>query len=212
MSVPDPTPIYHLTHVDNLGSVIQCGGLLSHNAKLQRGIGHRNIAHDTIQDRRARTRVRCGPQGVLHDYVPFFFGPRPPMLYSISTGFVEGYAEGQEPLIYLVTTAQAVGKSSCRWVFTDGHATMAFTDFYDDLRDLDKVDWQVMRSRYWYDTPEQPDRKRRRQAEFLIRDLCPWDLIAEIGVMTADVRERVNTILASVDQRPLVTVRRAWYY
>lgn len=82
------------------------------------------------------------------------------MLYSISTGFVEGYAEGQEPLIYIVTTAQAVGESSCGWVFTDGHATVAFTDFYDDLRDLDKVDWQVMRSRYWLDTPGTRDAGR----------------------------------------------------
>jgi len=74
------------------------------------------------------------------------------MLYAIHRGYVDGYEEGQDPLIHLVTTAQAVDTGGCGWVFTDGHATMGYTEFFDDLTALDEVDWGVMGSRYWYDS------------------------------------------------------------
>lgn len=35
------------------------------------------------------------------------------------------------------------------------------------LADLERLDWNAIRSRHWADTPEDPDRKRRKQAEFL---------------------------------------------
>ncbi len=143
MAVPIPTPVYHLTHIDNLASIIQSGGCLSFNQKQNQGIGHIDVAYETIQVRRAQTSVPCGSGGCLHDYVLFFFAPRPPMLYAIHRGYVEGYEQGQTPLIYMVTKAQTVNNSGSEWVFTDGHATMAFSEFFDDLKDLDEDsgDW-----------------------------------------------------------------------
>ncbi len=140
MAAPIPTPVYHLTHVDNLSAITQSGGCVSFNQKQNQEISHVDISYESIQDRRARTLVPCGPRGCLHDYVPFFFAPRPPMLYAIHGGYVEGYEQGQAPLIHLVTTAQAVNNSGSEWVFADGHATMAVTEFFDDLDDLDQVD------------------------------------------------------------------------
>ena len=96
------------------------------------------------------------------------------MLYAIDRGAVEGYVDGQRPVIYLCSTAEAVRKARLRWVFTEGHADMRFTDFFDDLKDLDKIDWDLMQSRYWNDTNDDPDRKRRRQAEFLVHEFFPW--------------------------------------
>jgi hypothetical protein len=46
--------------------------------------------------------------GALHDYVPFYFGFLSPMLLQLKTGRVTGYNEGQEPLVYLKSTVQAV--------------------------------------------------------------------------------------------------------
>jgi len=117
MAAPIPTPIYHLTHIDNLTSIIDSGGCLSFNQKQNQGIGHIDVAYETIQVRRARTLVPCGSGGCLHDYVPFFFATRPPMLYAIHRGNVERYEQGQTPLIHLVTAAQAVNNSGSEWVF-----------------------------------------------------------------------------------------------
>jgi len=180
---PIPTPIYHITSIENLGMILEAGELRAKRALDQEDMGYASIAHRSIQDRRAQTRVPCGPGGVLYDYVPFYFGPRSPMLFTIAHGNVEGFNGGQGSIANLVSTVQAVQAAGLGFVFTDGHGIMAFTDFYDDLARLDEVDWPLMSARYWADTDDDLDRKRRRQAELLVHQRFPVALIQEIGVM-----------------------------
>ena len=86
------------------------------------------------------------------------------MLYSIHGGFVEQYKEGQQPVVHLVSTAESVAAADLDFTFTEGHAELAYSSFFEDLADLDKVDWQIMKSKWWNDTDEDMGRKRRRQA------------------------------------------------
>ena len=156
----------------------------------------RYIAYENIQDRRATTYVPCGRGGVLHDYVPFYFAPRSPMLYTINRGNVENYTQGQATVIHLVSSVENIESEDLSFVFTDGHAVMTFTEFFDDLKYLDDaIDWDVMEARYWKDTNEDNDRKRRRQAEFLVRNFFPWQLITEIGVINYTIQSQVENIL-----------------
>jgi len=136
------------------------------------------------------------------------------MLYAIHMGFVDGYSRGQSEIVHLVSSAEGVeSDDDLRWVFTDGHAEMApLTDFYDDLEELDKIDWNVMRSTYWNDTDDDPDRKRRRQAEFLVHESFPWKLISSIGVYGQAAVEQVQEILKKSKHKPDVHIKRAWYY
>jgi hypothetical protein len=135
------------------------------------------------------------------------------MLYSISTGSVQGYEGGQSAILHLVVPAEEVRAKGLAFVFTDGHAAMAFTEFFDDLEDLTQIDWAVMRSVYWNDTPQEPDRKRRRQAEFLVQGFVPWELVRVIGVKSEAVATKVREILdAYKGHRPEVSVKPSWYY
>ncbi len=135
------------------------------------------------------------------------------MLCRIAKGEdVQSYSEGQEPLVYLVSTAQAVHKAGLRFVFTDGHSIIANTNFYDNLDDLERIDWSLMRARYWASTPEDSDRVRRRQAEFLVYEACPWNLIEEIGVISRDIKKNVADVLEGTEYKPPIVVRRSWYY
>ena len=136
------------------------------------------------------------------------------MVLQLKTGQVGGYNEGQEPLTYLVSTVQVVKQSGARFVFSDGHGIAAYTDWYDNLGDLDKVDWDMVYQRYWRDTVDDIDRQRRKQAEFLVHELCDWKLICEIGVINATMQERVEDIMSSFPatlHRP-VTIHSEWYY
>jgi hypothetical protein len=135
------------------------------------------------------------------------------MLYSIGGGFVEGYADGENPILHLVTSAEVVEAAGLPFTFTDGHAELAVSDFFDNLGELaTKVDWQVMRSTYWNDTPEQPDRKRKRQAEFLVHRFAPWTLIQDIGVKSPRMKTDIEEMLRASTHRPTVTVKQNWYY
>jgi hypothetical protein len=183
MAVPNPTPILRFLHVDNLAVVLQRGGLHAPNHTPKDGLAYKTIHNVDIQQERARKKVAVGPGGVIHDYVPFYFGCLSPMLLQLKTGRVAGYTEGQEPLIYLAALAQAVCDSGAEFVFTDGHGIAAFTSWYSDLADLDKVDWDMVHQRYWSDNLNDMDRQRRKQAEFLVHRFCDWSLIRQIRVL-----------------------------
>ncbi len=76
------------------------------------------------------------------------------------------------------------------------------------------IDWEIMEAKYWADTDEDGDRKRRRQAEFLVNEFFPWRLIREIGVISPEMKQRVETQLKQFPNRhqPLVKIHREWYY
>ena len=207
-----PTPVYHITHLRNLAGIIAAGGLRCHRHLCAQSTQYTDIAHRNIQDRRADTPVPCGPGGNLHDYVPLYFAPRSPMLYAISRGNVEGYAGGQKPVAHLVTTAQAIAAAGCGFVFTDGHAVVSVTGFHDDLGRLGAIDWPLMQETYWYDTDDDNDRKRRRQAEFLVHQSLPWELVTEIGVLDKGVQCEVAKELGQIKHCPRISVRPEWYY
>ena len=215
MAVPIPTPIYRLVHLDNLEVLLRRGGLHAPNQTPNDGLPYRTIHNVDIQAERHVRPIPCGPGGTIHDYVSFYFGYLSPMLLQLKTGRVAGYGEeGQEPLIYLVTSAQKAADAGVPFVFSDGHGIAAFTDWYDDLADLDKVDWGMVYQRYWADNTNDMDRQRRKQAEFLAYQLCPWELIEEIVVINSEAEDRVVGILSSFDVslRSKVSVRSGWYY
>jgi hypothetical protein len=68
--------------------------------------------------------------------------------------------------------------------------------------------------RYWSDTVDDMDRKRRKQAEFLVYRHCPWSLICEIAVLNERAKTRVEGILANFDatRQRNVVIRSAYYY
>lgn len=211
---PIPTPILRFIHVDNLEACVRRGGLYAPNYTPNDGLGYRTIHNVDIQAKRRIVHIPCGAGGTIHDYVSFYFGYLSPMMLQLKTGRVPGYAEGQDPLVYLVTTAQAVHAAGAKYAFSDGHGLAAFTRWFDDLADLDKVDWNMVNQRYWADNVDDMDRQRRKQAEFLIHESCDWSLIDEIAVINNAMKARVEAVLEAVSpsHRPRVAIRRDWYY
>ena len=214
MPVPIPTPIYRFIHVDSLDVLLKRRGLHAPNHTPENGLSYRKIHNVEIQNERRSRTIPCGLGGVIHDYVPFYFGYLSPMLLQLHTGRVEGHTEGQQPIIYLGSTAQSVAASPVSFVFSDGHGIAAFTSWYDDLTQLKDVDWDVVYLRYWKDTIDDMDRQRRKQAEFLVYEFCPWDLITDISVINDTMKTKVEHILSkhpSDLNRPVI-LRRGWYY
>lgn len=141
-----------LVHVSNLAALLARGRLHAPLHVPDDGHPYRTI-HDTeVQANRRIKEVPCGPGGTVHDYLPFYFGPLSVMLLKLKSGQVEGYAEGQEPLVYLRTTVQAVMRAGCPFVFTDGHGLAKFTRWFDEPAHLDAIDWPLVRDRFWADT------------------------------------------------------------
>lgn len=214
MPAPIPTLIYRMVHIDNLDVLLRRQALHAPHQTPQDGLIYRTI-HDTdVQAKRHLQPVAVGSGGTIHDYVPFYFGPRSPMLLQLHTGRVAGYTERQDPLVYLVSSVQAIIAGGCRFIFSDGHGLATFTQWFTDPSDLDKVDWTAVNARQWNDTVQDMDRQRRKQAEFLVFQDCPWSAVITIAVLNDTVEAQVEAIVArhAPALRRSVAIHPEWYY
>lgn len=215
MTIPPPTPIYRLIHIDNLGICLKREGLYAWNNSPDDGLQWRTIHDQAVQESRHVMPIKCGPGGLLHDYVPFYFGYLSPMMLKLNTGQVADYSEGQEPLIYLVSSVQAIDRGQHQYVFSDGHALAALTNLFDQVSDLVNVDWTMVYQRYWQDIRGgDDDRQRRKQAEFLVHKFCDWEHIEKIVVIDFEKKAQVEQIQAAFPEKlhRLVEVNKEWYY
>lgn len=201
-------PIYHITHADNIANIAREGRLWCDTQRIARGFANTNIGYTHIKERRMRHPVSVAAGGTLGNYVPFNFCPRSVMLYVVSQGH-ENYREGQQSIVHLVSSIDAIRATGRTWLFTDRHADLGYANQYDTLDKLGEVDWAVMPLRQWGGDQEV---KEKRQAEFLVHDWCPWEAIEVIGVIDQAVATRVEAALAGADHRPRVVVHRGWYY
>lgn len=205
------TAAYHITHVENLSSLVECGVLYCDRLCTDDGRQPISIAYTSLKETRSRTIVRVAAGGTLADYVPFYFAPRSPMLYVIWQGGVEGYTGGQEPIVHLLFSLEHLAEPG-RFVITDGHAATPLSTQYDTLDALERIDWKIMRASYWADTDEDGDRKRRRQAEFLVHQQVPITALRGIVAIDDEVAARAKQAVAELPEPPNVVVHPAWYY
>lgn len=136
------------------------------------------------------------------------------MMYAIQGGRVASYSKGQGELVYLVLKLQSVSEAGRDFVFTDRHAATGYAEFYTDPAHLGEIDWALMHAKQWNNTLSYPDRKERKQAEFLVHEFVPWDLVEALAVMNDGMKQRVENLLSRYPasaQKP-VLVRRRWYY
>lgn len=211
---PNPTPIHRILHIDNLAILLDNNVLHAPNHFPPGNQNYKPIHRVDIQTARASVQVPCGPGGTIPDYIPFYFGYRSPMLFQLHTDKVEGYNGGQNPIIYLVSDCQSIERNRNDFVFTDGQALVQYSAWYYDLADLDKVSWDIVYEKFWFDNENHMDRQRRKMAEFLIHKTCGWELITEISVISAAMKQQVEQILLSHPNlhHPPVTIQRQWYY
>lgn len=205
--------VYHFTDASNLPGILD-SGYVHCKSSLPSGVHKTDISRYDIQATRRRTRVTCGPGGVLHDYVPFYFATHSPMMSKISKGGVEGCSSDTGRLVYLTSSLQRIQDAGLQFVFSDGHATKFPSKFYEELADLNEIDWEVMGMRYWVNTEEDPDKTRRRQAEFLVYKSFPWDVVESLAVKTPDMKRRLEKYLTEEwsDLVKPVRLERAWYF
>lgn len=199
--------IYHITHLDNLAGIVQAGRLWCDARRIALGLLNTNIGYSHIKARRMRHPVAVAERGTLGNYVPFNFCPRSVMLYVVAQGH-ENYLGGQQPIVHLVSSIDAILKAGRSWLFTDRHADLGYANQIDTLDRLGEVDNSVMPLQWW----SEQEVKEKRQAEFLVHDWCPWEAIETIGVIDPEIAARTEMAIAGAKHRPRVEVRRAWYY
>ena len=223
MAIPNPVRLFHITAIANLPAICAAGALVSKNASAAVGVAYQNIAHVSIQGRRAVKSAPTPPGGTLHDYVPFYFAPRSPMLSAIHSGKVAGCTLRQEDIVHLETSVERVTSSGEAFVFYDRNASLAFSVAYTDLAHLTEVAWDLLIEpptldgfcKYFQNRHQDvryADRMEKRQAEFLVRGRVPLQQLTRIGVASAAKAAQVQSILAAAGVLLPVVVQPDWYF
>lgn len=86
--------------------------------------------------------------------------------------------------------------------------------FRNDIAQLEIVDFSIAYAERWNNTPTVPDRQEKKQAEFLVHQFMPWELIVGIAVYNDAVAAEVSQILDERPDRhrPSVLAMPKWYY
>lgn len=184
-----------MLHIDNLERVLK-NGMYAPNARFDPD--YVNIGDEVLIAQRGEFNVPIAPGGVLSDYVPFYFGGCSPMLLNIKTGYRGIRQRSQSEIIYLCSHIETIVNTCPEWCFTDGHAKDKLTTYFNQLDGLAQIDWATVTDKYWSSTPEDPDKMRRKQAEFLVKTYVPVACFS--GVIVHDkaadskARQMMNSI------------------
>ncbi len=211
---PERRKIYHITHVDNLASIIADEGLVSDAEIVRRGGSVREIGMPAIKRRRVKAlEVPCHPGTKVGDYIPFYFCPRSVMLFLIhKRNHPElSYRGGQEPIVHLEADVGRVVRwaegEGALWAFSLMNAGSYYAEFRTGSEQLASLDWGAIAATDFRD----PDTKERKQAEFLVYRHFPFSLVDRIGVKSTTVSRQVTARLTACSNSPTVEVRRTWY-
>lgn len=210
--------LYHIVHVDRLGSIISDGCLMCDAIMANRQGTGTAIGMSAIKQRRLALPVGCRPGLTVGSCVPFYFCARSVMLYLLYRANHQEltYRGGQEPIVHLemdldavVQWAEANGK---RWAFTLSNAGAYYFEDRCDLNQLSEIDWNAVNARTWAGSGVSSQVKEGKQAEFLVEGHVPWNLVERIGVVSRATHQKVANALAGVAIRPINEIRADWYY
>lgn len=212
MGLTTNIPIYHITHINNLEEILKLEAIFSDTAINKRKVAVKSFSKADLKHERTQFKVPVCEGGVLADYVPFFFTNRPPMLYSIK--FHHGN-DIQNQYLHLVSSVNIIQHSSLPFCFTDGHGIMEYTSYSENLDWIDYfIDWDTIQDTYWADTSDDGDRKRRKQAEFLVHNMVPWACIESITLIDNNMKGKVEKIFENISSNYHIPIQinPDWYY
>jgi hypothetical protein len=206
---PARARIFRITHRDNVPWILD-HGLHAPNGQVL-DPNFRNIGNLDLIDKRSLRLVKIGPGGTLSDYVPFYFTPFSIMMYNIHTGYNVKQVPNEE-IVILVSSLHRVEELGIPFVFTDQHAYPVMANYFSDLKDLGRVDWDLLNRGDFKHDPDDPGKKERYQAEALVWKHLPVEALIGICCYDSAVDQSIKAELAERGLKIQTIVQGSWYF
>lgn len=198
--------VFRMTHIDNIPYIAECG--FAHKDSVKASADYIPIGDMSMIDARSRKIVVDGYS--LDEFIPFYFGPRSPMLYEIQHGFNNVKKRGADEIVYCVVRLDTIREAKQRFYFTDGHAMNAITSFYgmNRIGEIDSIiSCDDVFAQYWKN--DDPDLKRRKEAELLLLDELPPEMIA--GYVVYDEGAKNKLLQAGIAENR-ICINKNYYF
>lgn len=181
--------LFRITHIDNIPHIMQYG--ITHFTSANSDNNYVSIGDSTLINKRNTKKLENG--SFLGEFIPFYFGVRMPMLFIIQNAFNGVPFTNPEKIVYCITSVAKIVEQNLEFIFTDGHAMQSITSFCFD-KDVNKIesfiDFKAVNARYWKD-PENEDIKRKKEAEFLIKNDIPINCILGYAVYNKNAKQQL---------------------
>lgn len=207
---PDKALIWRIVHRRNVSWILG-NGLHASNSAVH-APGWESIGNRDLIARRGRDVVPVAPGGVLNDYVPFYFTPFSPMMYNIHTGRGGVRQVANADIVILVSSLHAVAKAGLAFVFTDRHACLMTTCYYNRLNQLDSIDWPLLQRRDFQRDANDPEKMDRYQAEALVHRHMPVSALLGAICHTTAIQQVLRREAANQGIQLDVHCRPDWYF
>ena len=207
---PEKALIFRIVHRDNVPWILD-NGLHCKNSKVL-DPNFVEIGNKDLIGKRGRHLVKQPPGGTLSDYVPFYFTPFSHMLLNIKTGWGGIRQRNNDEIVIMVSSLRTLQADQIPFLFTDRHAYLVAAQFYSDLARLDQIDWDMLQRRDFSNSPDDPSKKERYQAEALIHKHLPVGALAGLVCYNDDVLKSLNAALAKRNQTMKVVKQPSWYF
>lgn len=201
--------IWRIVHRDNIPWILE-NGLHCQNSQVL-APDYVTIGNSDLIDKRRQHEIPIAPGGTLADYVPFYFTPFSMMLFNIYTGRNVARRDNDE-IVFLVSSLHRVQELGLRFVFTDAHAFLSYTSYYNELERLDRIDWDILQRRDFKRDPENPRKTERYQAEALIYRHLPVAGLLGLVCHTQEIAQQLQAAIQTLKLNLNVHVRPRLYF
>jgi hypothetical protein len=170
MKAPDTIWLYRITHIHNMVHDLLHGLFIAKSPTSNPD--YLQIGDSTLIDYRKEIAAPDPPGGTLSDYVPFYFGPRSPMLFQVATGWEDIQQYPQEEIIYYITSVPVIKEHRLEYFYTDGHARSLTSIPYTEDDGFEKLDWDAIFATNWRSDERDLRRKEKNNQSFWLRIMC----------------------------------------
>jgi hypothetical protein len=133
-------------------------------------------------------------------------------VYNIHTGHGGITRRANDDVVIFVSSLHRVRELGLTFVFTDQHAYAAGTEYFNDLADLNRVDWPLLQSRDFKTSDTDPGKPLRYQAEALVYHDVPLPALSGIGCHNDIVRQKLESLIAAHGATLTVKATPKWYF
>jgi len=205
----DLSKIYllRMTHILNIEHILKFG--ITHRTSTNSNPNFVAIGDNSLISTRNTKPLPNG--SMLGDFIPFYFGIRTPMLYVIQKGYNGNQITNAEDIVYCITSVEQIIKHKLDFFFTNGHAVDSLSDIFQfsDIQDIETiVDFNATKVKIWKSDLD-TDLKRRKEAEFLVRQDVPNTAIIGFAVFNQKAKETLKSL--NIEESSIV-IKQNYYF
>jgi len=192
--------LFHFTDITNALLILESGSIYSRNKAIELGLMRNDNANDSVITQTLE---------IHKNYARFYFGPSTPTQYSNEgikpKDFISENAHCPIPVMFVFDFIKIFMLDEIN--FTDGNLATN-PNIYSNIRDLEKLDFNLIYHRTWFNPEDRDKIINARHSEILVKDNLPLENNLSVLVVRSEAEKeallyQMNDVLKEAYQEKI---------